>query len=449
MPGTSELAIFGGAKAVLGDPRDIFTWPVVTDEDEAAVLDVLRTGRMSYTDVTVEFEKDFAAWQGRRYALAFSTGTASIQGAMYGCGLGVGDEIIAPSLTYWATVLQCFSLGATVVFGEVDPETLCLDPADIEHRITARTKAIVVVHYLGYPADMDPIMAIAAKNGLKVIEDVSHAQGGLYKGRTVGTIGHVSGISLMTAKSFPIGEGGMLVTDDVEIYERALAFGHYGRYGPDIETESLRPFAGLPLGGYKYRMHQLSSAMGRVQIKYYDERAAEMRRAMNHFWDLLDGVPGLKAHRTPTDSDSTMGGWHAPAGFYDSEALGGLSITRYCEAVRAEGCDWCISGTYKPLHLHPLFNDCDVYGHGKPTRIAHSDRDLRQPKGSLPVTEGVASRMYGVRSFKKFYPDIIGEYANGYRKAAENYKELLKDDPGDPAGLGTWPVCMEGARDED
>ncbi|MCD6519887.1 MAG: DegT/DnrJ/EryC1/StrS family aminotransferase [Anaerolineae bacterium] len=433
----SELAIFGGPKAVQTDPGDVFQWPIITKEDEEAVLNVLRRGGMSGIDVTMEFEKEFAQWQGTRYALAFNNGTAALHAAMFGCKIGVGDEIICPSITYWASALPAFSLGATVVFADIDPETLCIDPQDIERHISERTKAIVVVHYLGHPADMDSIMEIARRHGLKVIEDVSHAQGGLYKGKKLGTFGDVAAFSLMSGKSFAIGEGGMLATNDLEIYERALAFGHYERYDERIQTESLKPFRGLPLGGYKYRMHQLSSAVGRVQLKYYDQRIAEIRRAMNYFWDLLEGVPGLKAHRVDESTGSNMAGWYAPHGIYQPEELGGLSVTRFAEAVRAEG-SICSPGVNRPLHLHPLLNTCDVYGHGKPTRIAHSQRDVRQPKGSLPVSERIGRLTYSIPWFKRYRPEIIEEHARAFRKVAEHYQELLKDDPGDPPNLGGW-----------
>lgn len=433
----SQLAILGGPKAVQSDPRDLFTWPIVTKEDEDAVLDVIRRGAMSGTDVTRQFEDEFAAWQGRRYALGFSNGTSALLTAMYAVGVGVGDEIIAPSLTYWASVLQCFSLGATVVFAEVDPETLCIDPSDIEHRITPHTKAIMVVHYVGHPADMDPILAIARKHNIAVIEDVSHAQGGLYKGRKVGTFGDVAAMSLMSGKSLPIGEAGILVTDDLAIYERSIAFGHYERYNASIETEELKPYAGLPLGGYKHRMHQCSSAMGRVQLKYYDKRSAEIREAMNYFWDLLEGVPGIRPHRTPTRGDSNMSGWYAARGLYRPEELGGLSVTCFAQAVVAEGSE-CSPGANLPLHLHPLFNTCDVYGHGKPTRLAFADRDLRQPRGSLPVTEGLTRRLYSIPWFKRNHRELIEEHAMAYRKVAEGYRELLENDPGDPEDLGDW-----------
>lgn len=434
---TSTLALRGGQPTIIPTNEDIFHWPIVTEEDEAAVLDVLRRGVMSGTDITHQFEKEFAAWQGRTYALGHNTGTAALHAAMFGCEVGVGDEIICPSITYWASALQVFSLGATVVFAEINPVTLCIDPNDIEHRITPRTKAIMVVHYMGHPADMDPILDIAKRHNVKVIEDVSHAQGGRYKGRMLGTMGDVAAMSLMSGKSLAIGEAGILVTDDRKIYERAVAFGHYERYNDTVEDPDLKAYRGLPLGGYKYRMHQMSSAVGRVQLKYYDQRTAEIRKAMNYFWDLLQDVPGLQAHRVATASGSDMAGWYAPHGLYHGEALGGLSVTRFAEAVRAEGSE-CSPGINKPLHTHELLNTADVYGHDRPTRIAFSDRDLRQPVGSLPISEQIGHRTYSIPWFKHYRPEIIEQHAKAFRKVAENYQELLADDPGDAPELGGW-----------
>jgi len=432
-----QLALLGGSPAVKSNDPDMFKWPIITTEDEAAALEVLRNGSMSGTDVTMQFEKEFASWLDMDYALAFNNGTASIHAAMFGCKVGVGDEIICPSLTYWATLLPVYSLGGTPVFADVDPNTLCLDPNDIEHRITDRTKAIVVVHYLAHPTDMDRIMEIARKHNLKVIEDVSHAQGGLYKGRKLGTIGDVGAMSLMAGKSFAIGEGGIFVTNDREIYERAIAFGHYERYNADIQSEELKPFAGLPLGGYKHRMHQISSAVGRVQLKHYDRRIAEIDKAMNYFWDSLAGLPGIRAHRPAKNSGSTMGGWYACHGFYVADELEGLSLTRFCQAVQAEGAG-CSPGCNLPLHIHPLFHEADVYGHGKPTRIAHSARDFADGKGSLPVTEAANARVYSIPWFKHYDTAIIDEYVLAFRKVIGNYKLLLADDPGNPPTIGGW-----------
>jgi perosamine synthetase len=423
---SSALAIHGGATALRDEPGDVFRWPIVTDEDEQAVLEVLRRGAMSGTDVTLKFEEDIKAWHQMDYALCHSNGTQAIQAAMWACGVGVGDEIICQSMTYWASAMQVFSLGGTVVFADMDPRTLTLDPNDIERHITERTKAIVAVHYCAHPSDMDPIMAIAAKHGLKVIEDVSHAQGGLYKGRLLGTIGDVGAMSIMSGKSLPCGEGGILVTNDQKIYDRSVAFGHYQR-SRDIEDPELKPFQGMPLGGYKNRMNQMSSAMGRVQLRHYRSRMEEIQQAMNHFWDLLKDVPGLKAHRTPVGGDSTMAGWYAAKGLYVADELGGLPVETFCAAVTAElAGSWKVMSGGNPLmHLHAAFNEADIYGHGKPTRIAHSERDLRQGPGSLPATESLPQRMYSIPWFKRHRPDLIEQCAEAYRKVAENADQLL------------------------
>jgi dTDP-4-amino-4,6-dideoxygalactose transaminase len=189
------------ATPITSDPGDIFAWPIITEEDEAAVLEVLRRGAMSARDVTLQFEEEYARWQGNTYALGFNNGTSALQTAMWAVGVRAGDEVISLSVTYWATILPCLSLGATPVFAEIDPDTLTLEPNDLEHRVTERTRAIVAQHNYGHPSEMDSIMAIAKRHGLKVIEDISHAQGSLYKGRQLGTFGDVSGISLMSQKS--------------------------------------------------------------------------------------------------------------------------------------------------------------------------------------------------------------------------------------------------------
>jgi dTDP-4-amino-4,6-dideoxygalactose transaminase len=434
----NKLAIMGGPKLLQDDPGDLFTWPIITKEDEDAVLEVLRRGAMSATDVTKKFEEEFARWQGTKYCLGFNNGTSAVHSALFGCNVAIGDEVICPSVTYWASALPVFSLGATITFADIDSNTLCIDPKDIEHRINEKTKAIIVVHYLGHPAEMDPIINIARKHKIKVIEDVSHAPGGLYNGKKLGTIGDVGAISLMSGKSLVAGEGGVLVTDDLEIYERAIAFGHYERFRDSIKTKDLQLYLGLPLGGYKYRMHQLSSAVGRVQLKYYDKRCEEIRKAMNYFWDLLENVPGLRPHRVARDSNSNMAGWYAPHGIYHSEELEGLSVTCFTEAVRGEGFSDCQPGCNQPLHLHPLFNICDVYRHGKPTRIANSARDVRKLDKNLKVSEKINTMVFSIPWFKHYRPQIIEKYAMVFRKVVDNYKELLKYDKGNPADLGVW-----------
>ena len=165
---------------------------------------------------------------------------------------------------------------------------------------------------------------------------------------------------------------------------------------------------------------------------------AEIQKAMNAFCDLLEDIPGIRSHRPTKGSGSTNAGWYAARAHYLPEELGGLSVTTFTAAVRAEGVTDCHPGANPPLHLHPLLNTCDVYGHGKPTRIAHSDRDVRQPEGSLPNSERVASRSFAIPWFKHYRPEIIEQHAEVFRKVAENYRDLLEHDQGDPPAGGAW-----------
>jgi len=429
----SVPALLGGEPAITGDPpKELFHWPIVTSEDEQAVVDVLRAGSMSGSDVTRQFEKEFAQWIGMKHAIACCNGTAALLASFWAAGVGAGDEIICPGMTYWASCQSALLLGATVNFADIDPNTLCIDPADIEHRIGPKTKAIVVVHYAGHPCDMDPIMDIARKHNVKLIEDVSHAQGSLYKGRMCGTFGEISAMSMMAGKSFAIGEAGMIVTNDQKLFERCCAFGFYERTGAqsdyaakssDINDQDLRRFAGLSTGGLKLRINQTCSAMGRVQLKYYDERIAEIQQAMNRFWDLLEDVPGLYAHRPAKDSGSTMGGWYAARGIYKADELDGLSCERFCEAMKAEGVH-IRQGANISLHLHPVFHELDLLNQGKPTVLGFGQRDVRQSAGSLPGVENSKHTAYTIPWFKKDLPEWIERYALAFRKVATHAAKL-------------------------
>jgi dTDP-4-amino-4,6-dideoxygalactose transaminase len=281
---------------------------------------------------------------------------------------------------------------------------------------------------------MDPIMEIARRRGVRVIEDVSHAHGSLYKGRPTGTFGDIACMSLMSGKSFAAGEAGIAVTDDRELYERCVAYGHYSRtgapsnYNPvdaQVTIADLKQYAGLPMGGAKHRMNQTCAAMGRVQLRHYPARIAEIQGAMNRFWDLLEGVPGIGAHRPPADSGSTMGGWYNPRGLYRAEELGGLACEKFCAAVKAEGVGRCAPGANFPLHIHPLFHTADLFNMGRPTMISFGQRDVRQGPGSLPVAESIAEIAFGVPWFKHDRPGIIEQHAAAFRKVVERASELL------------------------
>jgi dTDP-4-amino-4,6-dideoxygalactose transaminase len=444
-PRTPALALLGGRRAIATTDSELFTWPIVTPAHEAAVLEVLRSRNMSGWDVTRRFEAEYAAALGQRYALACNNGTSAILCALFGLGIGAGDEVIVPSMTYWASCLPLYTLGATPVFAEIDPATLCLDPRDLARRITPRTRAIVVVHYAGMPADMDPILRLARRHRLRVLEDGSHAHGSLYHGRPVGTLGDASAFSLMTSKALAIGEGGILFTRDRRVYERAILFGHYERHG-DLTLPDLRRLAGIPCGGCKCRMHQLSSAFGRVSLRLYPRQMREIDRAMNRFCDAIEGTPGLRVIRPAAGSGSTRGGWYFPSVQYVPEELGGLSVARFAEAVVAEGSR-AVAGCNRPLHLHPLFLDADIYGHGRPTRLAYLPRgvDIRQRAGSLPVTEGINARVLGIPWFKRYRPRAIEQHAAAFRKVAAHAADLLSGDRR-PAAAGGYSSAFRGKR---
>ena len=432
----SKLALLGGTSVMAKDAEakkkaeQMFHWPIVNDAMRQAQLDVLNDGNMSGTDITKKFEAEFAAWQGRKYALAHNTGTNALWAAMYGIGLGPGDEMICPSITYWASCTAALTLGATVVFADIDGSNLQIDPASFEAHITPRTKAVMVVHYMAHPADMDAIMAIAKKHGIKVIEDVSHAQGGLYKGKKLGTFGDVAAMSLMSGKSFAIGEGGILVTDDYEIYRRAIRFGHYERISSVYSAEDTAGTNDVPFGGQKFRMHQVSSAIGREQLKKYDKEMAEIEAAMLYFWKGIEDIDGLKI-MYPKWENSTKAGWYASRFLYDSDKFDGLSNTKFAEAVNAElPYNSVATGANWPLHRSTVFSEVDIFGHGKPTANVYLPAGItaKALTGELPVSDSISSKLLGEPYFKHFDTAQIDQYVEAFHKVAENYKDLLAVD---------------------
>ena len=440
-------AILGGNRTLEHEnsPEELFHWPIFTEEDEAAVLDVFRNNKMSGNDVTAEFEKEFAAWQGRRFAVACCNGTMSLYAAMFAVGLKAGDELICPTKTYWASCLSAQNLGVSVVFANVDPDTLCLDPDDLPRCLGPRTKAIMVVHYKGYPCDMDRVMAFADAHGLMVIEDVSHAQGGHYKGRMLGTFGDVAAMSLMSGKSFACGELGVAVTDDRVCYERLLAFLHYERNEESLITDpALLPFLHLPLSGLKGRANQICTAIGRVQLKYYDARIREVRRANNYFFDGIEGLPGIRCHRVDESTGSDMAGWYIPCVVYHPEELGGLSPETVVRALTAEtGFPFHLLGGNFPLHTHPLFQTYDAWGLGRSSRVAFADRDVRELDKDLKRSEHIV--VIETPYFRKLLPAQITRYADAFKKVAAQTDALLALDheQTNAAAAGQWHATVK------
>ena len=423
----SRLAIHGGPQAVRPCYRNFSAWPQYTRRHRRAVLTALHSHDPSSSRLVARTEEAFATWHGVRFALATNSGTAAIHSALFAANVSSGDEVICPSFTYWGAVLPVLSLGARVVFADVSADTLTLDPADVAQRITSRTRAVVGVHLGGFSCAMGEIQAIAREHGLSVIEDAAHAAGGLYQGQRVGTLGDLGVLSLNSYKSLPCGEGGILLTNDRALYERAIAFGHYRRTTADpfrplaeplLHTPELSRVAGLPLGGVKYRIHPLAAALALVDLTCYSARLEKIQAAMSLFWDLLDGLPGLRPHRLPEGRGSTMGGWYNPHALYVPEELGGLDVARFCAAVRAEGSR-AEPGSYAPLHLHPLFAESGILERGQVDADAPALRAM-----SLPVTESLPSRCLRIPWFRQLQRKVIEEHARAYRKVIEFAHEI-------------------------
>ena len=436
-----KLALLGGEPIIKNEPpKELFAGPIMTEEDINAAMDVVVNNKFSGTDITIQFQDEFAAWQGRKYALAFTNGTMSLTAAMFAVGLGEGDEIICPTKTYWASVSQAAWFGAKAVFCNVD-DMLSMDVDDIERCITPNTKAIMVVHYVGYPCDMDRIMEIANKYNLYVIEDVSHAHGSLYKGKKVGNFGHIAAMSMMSWKAFAAGEMGMIVTDDTRLYERAIAFGHYERNNEKFisESDEIKDYFHIPLGGVKGRVNQVCSALGRCQLKYYDERTAKIREAMNYFYDELEKLPGLKPIRA-NDGDTITGAFYSPLVAYFPEELGGLSAKRFADAVHAElnGTAKCRAGGNNCLHTHEYFRSFEPLNNGKKDVV----KKIREIPEELRASE---DKFCGSAPwFKNLNREWIDLYVKAYKKVVDNYKELLEGDD-KSIKTGIWYAAEKSA----
>lgn len=437
--GADRLALLGGTPVISRDRaaanKRIFHWPIVNEAMRRVNDSILCEGRMSGIDVAAEFERKFAEWQGTKYASSAPNGTAALNAAFFAIGLGPGDELICPSITYWASCMGAIHLGANVVFCDVKADDCTMDPASFEAHITPRTKAVVVVHAYAQPCDMDPIMSIARRHGIKVVEDVSHAQGGRYKGRKLGTIGDCGAMSLMTGKSFAIGEGGMFVTDDPELYRRVVRWGQYERISRCWRPEEYAATKILPFGGVKNRLNQCSAAIGIEQLKKYDAEIAEIARAHECFWGKIAGVAGL-ANIFPSYPQSDKAGWYYARAHYSAEAFGGVPVASFVAALNAEvgrgdfnhGCNF-------PLHQSSVFFDEDMFRNGRPpaTRNLPAGVSPRDLTGRLPVSESIAPKLIGMPWFKHCDADVIALYAEAVAKVAANVHALRDWKPAAPA----------------
>jgi len=354
------------------------------EEEKAAVLEVLESGWLTLGPRTERFERELGAALGTGHVAAVSSGTAALHLAYLALGLGPGDEVIVPSLTFVATANAALACGASVVLADVvGPHDLCIDPEDIEKKITPRTKAIAVVHYAGFPCDMDRIAAIASRHGLAVVEDAAHAPLATWRGQAVGTLGDFGCFSFFSNKNMTTGEGGAVVTRDADRLANVRLLRSHG-----VTAQTFQRHQGgalsydVVLPGYNYRIDEIRSALGLVQLKRLAERNERRRRLSRRYQRTLEGVVGLPfaggsaAHRvgvchimpvilpSGTDRDEVRRNLHG-RGIQTSvhyPPIHSLSFHRASDRIRTAGLPKVddLAARELTLPLYPEMSEADV-----------------------------------------------------------------------------------------
>ena len=268
---------------------------VVDDELADAVLEVVRSGWWSMGPRVEEFEEAFARFTGASHAIAVANGTAALHLALLAAGCGPGDEVVVPSLNFVAAANAIVHTGAEPVFCDTaGPSDLNLDPNDLAWAVSERTKALVVLHYGGHPCDMDAVNGIAEQHGLVVIEDAAHAPGARFHDRACGTLGALGCFSFFANKNLPVGEGGMIVTDDEELARKLRLLRSHGM--TTLTWDRHRGHASgydVVLPGFNYRIDEVRAAVGLVQLRRLPEENAGRAAVVERYRDALDGQRGL------------------------------------------------------------------------------------------------------------------------------------------------------------
>ena len=383
------------------DHGDAETWPIITGEDEAQVLRVLRSGEVSWHPVIGELEAAYRQRLGSRHAIAHCNGTAALLAAFFAIDLQPGDEVIVPAATWWSSVSPMLWLGAVPVFADSETDRLGLDPADVERRITERTKAIVVVHLWGLPSKMTELLEIAKRHKLKVIEDASHAHGATWRGRPCGTLGDIAVFSLQGQKLAPAGEGGVFLTDDDGYAERAALLGDVTRIGA-LETPAKRFMA--TSFGMKTRIAPMSAALALSQFRQLDARNAERNGNIRHLSRELEAL-GFDTFLGPPHVERVYFGFLVR----NRPERTGVATDVLLKRLRDGGCH-AKPARYPLLHQQPFFTE------GHAARIARQELpDYRET--TLPAVEALADQLVSLPCFHRAAPALLDLYAEAFRQA--------------------------------
>jgi perosamine synthetase len=284
-----------------------FARPCFTGQEGAVVADVIASGWVSQGPRVREFERAFAARVGAPEAVATSNCTTALHLALFASGVGPGDEVIVPSLSFIATANSVWHCGAQPVFADIDPLTYNLDPAAAERAITPRTKAIMPVHQVGLPADMDRFMELGERYGLVIIEDAACAIGASYKGRPIGSVGPIACFSLHPRKVITTGEGGMVTLCDPEMAERMRRLRAHAMDISDLARHNARDVVieSYPERGFNVRMTDMQAALGLCQLEILDDILAKRRRLASRYTAALERMPGLEPPYDPDYAERT------------------------------------------------------------------------------------------------------------------------------------------------
>ena len=279
-------------------------WPSFTEEEADAVRAVILSNKVNYWtgQETRSFEKEFAAWSGTEYAVALANGTVALDVALKALGIGPGDEVVVTSRTFLASVSSIVNAGAVPVFADVDLDSQNFSAETISAVLTPRTKALICVHLAGWPCDMDPIMALAAEHDLKVIEDCAQAHGAYYKGRPVGSIGHIAAWSFCQDKIMTTGgEGGMVTTNDRQLWADMWAYKDHGKSWEAVyEREHAPGFRWVHESfGTNWRMLEVQAVIGRIQLRRMQEWHAARLKNASRIWAQARQLPALRVPVLP------------------------------------------------------------------------------------------------------------------------------------------------------
>ncbi len=411
---TETLALHGGPKAVQRPLNRYKGAALIGEEEKRAVMEVLDSRSLfryygpDLLSKVAGFETDFARYLDAPFVAASSSGTAALRCGLAAMGIGAGDEVIVPAVTFIASVGAIVAQGAIPIFAEVD-DLLTLDPTALEPLLTERTRAIMPVHLTGVAADMDPIMEFARRHGLGVIEDAAQACGSFYRDRRVGTIGDAGAFSFQLEKNITSGEGGALATADEELYKRAVKFSDQGGQFP-IQSGGIRDLVGgEPFLGENLRMTEIAGAILGCQLARLDGMLDQVARVRQ---TVLDGLQDLPIELGPSDPDRDR---HAlGVGFRLPSAAQASAVV---EALQAEGVPAGLVYGGKPVYANRQVLERRQMTRGCPFNCACADhRHVEYHMGMCPRTEDLLSRYVGVGLGPLLDEEDLAAVVHGIRK---------------------------------